>query len=322
MSEPGSVAAPIARERAGVAALAGLVVLALLPLGFGNYGHFLLATIMVYAIVALSLNVLIGMAGQISIGHAGFWALGAYGAAVVVAKLGLPFLAGLAAGGLVAAAFGFLVAMPALRVQGHYLAIATLAFALVVQQVLFEWESLTGGRQGLFVGRPKLFGTELESDFAYYYVLLALFALAAWMTRNLARSFTGRSLLALKMSPIAAQCAGISRARSIILAFTVSAFLTGVSGALYGHLIGHLSTETFSLNTSLGFLTMAVIGGLGSPAGALVGGAFLALAPEVLREAKDAQMVVYGLTLILCMIFLPEGLVSLPRRIAAWRRRA
>jgi branched-chain amino acid transport system permease protein len=289
------------------AALAALLVL---PLFVSNYGYFILATTMVYALVALSLNVLIGMAGQISIGHAGFWALGAYASAIAMERFGVPFVLAVLLAGAVAAAFGALVALPALRVSGHYLAIATLAFALVVQQVLFEWESVTGGRQGLAVPRPSL-GAELESDFSYYYFLLALFLLAAWMVRNLRRSFTGRSFMALRMSAVAAQCAGISRARHIILAFAISAFLTGVSGALYGSLIGRLSTETFSLTASLSFLTMAVIGGLGREAGALLGALFLALAPEVLRELKDAEMVVYGLILVLCMQFLPNGLVSL-----------
>ena len=295
-----------------------LLVLAALPFGLGHYGNYILATVMIYGMVALSLNVLIGMGGQISIGHAGFLALGAYGSALVVSKLGLPFLAGVLAGGLVAAAFGALVALPALRVQGHYLAIATLGFALFVQQILFEWESLTGGRHGLFVPRPSVFGYELADDFAYCYVLLAIFALLAWIAGNFARSHTGRSLMALRMSAVAAECCGIARPFHIILAFTISAFFTGVAGALYGHLLGHLSTETFSLTMSLSFLTMAVIGGLHSRAGALLGGAYLALAPELLREFKDAQMLIYGATLILCVQFLPGGLISLVERL--WKR--
>jgi branched-chain amino acid transport system permease protein len=300
-----------------IAASLVLLILVGMPLGLGNYGYYILAIIMIYAMVALGLNVLIGMGGQISIGHAGFWALGAYASALSVIKLGLPFLLGVAVGGAVAAAFGALVALPALRVQGHYLAIATLGFALVVQQVLFEWEWLTGGRQGLFVPRPSLFGVELASDFGYYYLLLALFLLLAWMTGNFAKSHTGRSLMALKMSSIAAECCGIPRPKHIIIAFAVSAFFTGVSGALYAHLLGHLSTETFSLAASLSFLTMAVIGGLNSRAGALLGGTYLALAPEVLREFKDAQMVIYGVTLVMFMQFLPGGLISLPDVV--WR---
>lgn len=288
-----------------------MLILVALPFWLGNYGYYILASIMIYAMVALSLNVLIGMGGQISIGHAGFWALGAYGSAIAVTKLGLPFLVGVATGGVIAALFGALVALPALRVQGHYLAIATLGFALFVQQVLFEWEWLTGGRQGLFVPRPTLFGYELNSDFAYYYLLLVIFLLLAWWTGNFAKSHTGRSLMALRMSSVAAECCGIPRPRHIIIAFSTSALFTGISGALYGSLIGHLSTETFSLAVSLSFLAMAVIGGLHSRAGALLGGIYLAVAPEFLREFAEAQMVIYGVTLILFMQFLPGGLVSL-----------
>jgi branched-chain amino acid transport system permease protein len=303
----------------GAAAI--LLFLLGVPFVLGNYGHYILAIIVIYALVALGFNVLLGMGGQISIGHAAFWAVGAYVSALTVSKLGLPFLVGVAAGGIIAAVFGAFVALPALRVQGHYLAIATLGFALFVQQVLFEWESLTGGRQGLFVPRPSLFGVELESDFGYYYLLLAIFLLMAWMTGNFAKSHTGRSLMALRMSAVAAECCGIPRPRHIIIAFAASAFTTGVSGALYGHLLGHLSTETFSLAVSLSFLTMAVIGGLHSRAGAFLGGAYLALAPELLREFKDAQMVIYGITLILCMQFLPGGLISVLERIERAMRR-
>ena len=295
------------------AMFAALVVAVALPFAVGPYGHFILASALVYALVALSLNILIGMAGQISIGHAGFWALGAYGAGLAVAKVGAPFWVGVLAGGALAALAGAIVALPALRVQGHYLAIATLAFALFIQQALFEWEGLTGGRQGLFVPRPTIAGFEFKEDFEYYFVLLAVVIAAIWLTGNLRRSLTGRSLAALRMSPIAAQSVGVPRSRFIVLAFTLSALLTGVSGALYAHLIGHLSTEAFSLTVSLSFLSMAVIGGLDSRAGAVLGALFLALAPELLRELKDAQMVIYGLLLILCMRFLPGGLASLLR---------
>jgi branched-chain amino acid transport system permease protein len=292
-----------------------IITLLLLPLVVGPYSHFLLATILVYFLVAQSLSLLVGVGGQISIGHAGFWALGAYGSALVVTKLGAPFMVGVLFGGAIAAIFGAIVALPALRVQGHYLAIATLAFALFIQQVLFEWESLSGGREGLLVPRPEIGGVILESDLSYYYFLLPIVVLFAWMSRNFKKSHTGRSLMALNMSAIAGESAGINRSKKIIVVFALSAFFTGVSGALYGHLIGHLSTESFSLTVSLAFLTMAVIGGMGSYAGAALGAIYLTLAPELLREFKGAQMVLYGVTVVLCIRFFPEGLVSLPTRL-------
>ena len=302
----------------GLACIAG--VCAALPFA-GHYAHFLLATILIYTLVAMSLTILIGFAGQISIGHAAFWALGAYTTAILTTRLGLPFFVGVLAGGVVAALVGALLALPALRVQGHYLAIATLGFALFVQQALYEWESVTGGRHGINVPRPAVFGFELSSDLAFCYLLIPTILLFGWITDNLRRSHTGLALFALKMSGAAATSAGIDRARHLVLAFTVSAFFTGVSGALYAHLIGYLSTEAFSLETSLGFLTMAVIGGVGSHVGAILGAAYLTLAPEAFRELKNAQLVIYGLTLMLCMRFLPGGLVSIPAQVARlWRR--
>ena len=297
------------------------VVLLGLPFAGSHYEHFLLNTALIYTLIALSLVILIGYAGQISIGHAGFWALGAFASAILVTKTGAPFLAGVLFGGVVAAAFGALVAMPALRVQGHYLAIATLGFALIVQQILFEWESLTGGRQGLFVPRPELAGHQFNDDFGYYYIILAIVVPFFLLTVRLPKTRFGRRLIALKLSPLAAASFGVNRARYLTAAFTLSAFLTGISGALYAHLIGHLATETFSLVTSLSFLTMAVIGGILSPVGAVLGGIYLTIAPEFLREFKSAQMVLYGVLLVVFMRFLPYGLASLPQRLMAIMRR-
>ncbi|MBR1231618.1 branched-chain amino acid ABC transporter permease [Bradyrhizobium sp. AUGA SZCCT0182] len=294
----------------------------LLPFGLGPYGHFLLASILVYALVGLSLSLLVGLAGQISIGHAGFWALGAYASAVATVKLGAPFLLGIVFGGVVGGFFGTLVALPALRVRGHYLAIATLGFSLVIQQVLFEWESLTGGRQGMFVPRPQLFGFALEDDFSYFYFLLAFVLLVLAGVRNFNGSHTGRALVALRMSETAAQCSGIGRARHLVIAFGLSGALAGVSGCLYAHLIGQISTDAFTLSASLSFLTMAVVGGIRSPLGAVLGAAYLTLMPEVFRELREAQMVVYGVSLIACLRFFPDGFAGIPAQIVAWHRAA
>lgn len=285
------------------------------PVFVGPYGHFVLASILIYGLVALSMNIVTGVGGQISIGHAGFWAIGAYTAAIVITKLGFPFLIGVVLGGVVAGLFGIVVALPALRVTGHYLAIATLGLALVIQQVLYEWTSMTGGRAGMFVPRPSILGYQFTEDGPYYFVILAITVFFVWVTVNYRRSLTGLGLGALRMSSVAAQCSGVGRTYHIITAFALSAFMTGISGALYGHLIGQLSTDSFTLTVSLSFLTMVVVGGLNSVAGALLGGVFLAYAPELMRELKDAQMIVYGGTLIIFMHFLPGGLVSLPARI-------
>lgn len=302
-------------SRRNITALVTAIVVLALPLLGGGYVDFILCTIAAYFIVALAMNLLVAQAGQISIGHAAFWALGAYGSAILVTNLGVPFVLAVLGGGAIAAVFGLLVAIPALRVQGHYLAIATLAFALVVGQILHEWEGLTGGRTGMFVPRPSLFGVEILQDEIYYYVLVAVGAFLAWTMHNLERTPTGRALMALRLSPTAAEASGISRTRSLVTAFFLSALLTGVSGALYAHLVGYLSVSTFTLTTSLSFLTMIVVGGLGRLSGAFLGAAFLALAPEFMRDLGEAQMVVYGLILVLVMLLLPGGLASLPERV-------
>lgn len=301
--------------RSSIFMLVAIAVAIVAPFVTGNYGHYILAMAAIYGFVGLGMYVLVGLGGQISIGHAAFWALGAYGSAVLTERLGLPFPLAVLGGGVIAGVFGIVVAMPALRVQGHYLAIATLGLAIVVQQILFQWDSVTGGRQGMLVSRPHLLGYEINDDGYYYLIILACLVLAIWLVRNFQVSFLGRSLNALRASPIAAQAAGISRAYHLIVAFALSAALTGISGAFFGHLLGQLSTDSFTLQVSLSFLTMAVIGGLGSISGAIVGGIFLAVAPELLRDFQDAQNVIYGILLIVCMRLLPGGIASIPARL-------
>jgi branched-chain amino acid transport system permease protein len=298
-------------------AAAGLAVAGL----GGSYVHFLIASVIIYLLVGIGLNVLVGYGGYISVGHAAFWAIGAYSSALSVRTFEVPFLVGLLIGGVAATIAGAVLAIPALRVKGHYLAIATMGFALLVQQILFEWEDVTGGRQGLIVPRPSIFGHVLKDDLSYIYLMLPLALAVCWIVRNFCRSFSGQALLALKTSEIAAQCAGLSRARHLFYAFTLSAFCTGLSGALYGHLIGYLSADTFTFATSVAFLTMIVIGGPGSLWGALCGAVFLALAPELLRSLGNAQTAVYGLILVLCVRFLPGGLVDLFSRTFALLQR-
>lgn len=294
-----------------------LAVLLITPGLIPTYITYVLCTIGIYYIVGLAMNLLVAQAGQISIGHAAFWALGAYGSALLVTRLQLPFEVAVLGCGALAAFFGLLVAIPAMRVQGHYLAIATLAFSMVVERTLHEWESLTGGRSGMFVPRPSLLGTELGSDTTYYYVIVAVALFFTWIAYNLQRSPTGRALQALKLSSTAASSCGINRPRSLVTVFVLSAFMTGVSGGLFGHLVGYLSVSSFTLAISLSFLTMIVIGGLGRLLGAFIGAAFVVMMPEFMRNLAEAQMVVYGTTLILVMLFLPQGLISLPKKIRA-----
>lgn len=297
------------RSQASAVALA-FVTLLFAPFA-GPYVHFLAASVVVYLLVAIGLTVLTGYGGYISIGHAAFWAIGAYGSTITEQSFHVPFAVSIFAGSLFASIAGAIVAIPALRVRGHYLAIATMGFSLLVQQILFECESLTGGRQGLFVPRPNLFGYVLQTDLSYLYVLVPLAVCLCWIVHNFCRSFSGQALIALRSAEIAAQCSGLNRAKYLLYAFTLSAFCTGLSGALYAHLIGYLSADTFTFSTSVAFLTMVVIGGSGSLWGALLGAIFLTILPEVLRSFGNAQTIIYGLALIVCVRVLPGGLVDL-----------
>ncbi len=296
-----------------IAAIAAALVA---PVFFGPYGHYILCMATIYAMVSLSLNVLVSEAGLISIGHAGFWAVGAYGSAVLVERVGVPFEVSVVAAAGLAGLVGVVVGLPALRVRGHYLAIATLGFSLVLVHVLYEWDGLTGGRQGMFVQRPSLFGWSLAEDRQAYYLCLAIFGLLVLLVRNFRRSLGGLSINALRQSELAAQCCGIDLAASRLFAFAFSAALTGASGALYGAVLGQLSTDSFTLVVSLSFLTMAVVGGMSSVWGAVLGGLFLAGAPEVLRAFEKWQMLIYGVLLIVFIRVLPKGLASLPERLA------
>ncbi|WP_281969120.1 branched-chain amino acid ABC transporter permease [Roseovarius nanhaiticus] len=294
-----------------------LAALLIVPVLAPGYMIYILCMIGIYYIVGLAMNILVAQAGQISIGHAAFWALGAYGAAVLVTRFNVPFEIAILCGGLLAAVFGLLVAIPAMRVQGHYLAIATLAFSMVVERTLHEWETVTGGRSGMFVPRPSLLGIELTSDMSYYYLIVLISLVFTWMIYNLQRAPSGRALQALKLSPTAASSCGVNRRASLVTVFVLSAFMTGISGGLFAHLVGYLSVSSFTLAVSLSFITMIVIGGAGRLMGAFIGAAFVTLMPEFMRGLAEAQMVAYGVILIVVVLFLPEGLAGLPRRIAA-----
>lgn len=292
--------------------LAAILIAPVLTPGYVTY---ILCAIGIYYIVGLAMNVLVAQAGQISIGHAAFWALGAYGASILDTRFGVTFEIAIFCGGILAAVFGFVVAIPAMRVQGHYLAIATLAFSMVIERGLHEWESVTGGRSGMFVPRPSVLGVELVSDASYYYVIVLVSLIFTWIIYNIQRAPSGRALQALRLSPTAASSCGVNRRKSLVTVFVLSAFMTGISGGLFAHLVGYLSVSSFTLAVSLSFITMIVIGGAGRLMGAFIGAAFVTVMPEFMRGLAEAQMVAYGVILILVILFIPEGLAGIPRRI-------
>ena len=267
-----------------LALLLGLVVLPLLiPAYLVD-----VSLVFIYGLCGLSLMVLAGYTGLVSLGHAAFLGIGAYTHVYVVHDLGLPWVVGVALACVVTAGVGVLVGLPALRMTGVYLSIATLAFALIIQEALTRWERVTGGLKGKAVEKPVIFGVSMGGDAAFYFLCLAFLIGGLWLTGNLLRAPTGRAWVAIRDSEIAAQSMGVNLAVYKTSAFAYSAALMGVAGALFAHKIGFLAPDIFTVLLSIQFLLMVVVGGLGSLHGALFGAVFVALLPVAISQARDS----------------------------------
>ena len=246
-----------------------------------------ISLVFIYGLCGVSLMVLAGYTGLVSLGHAAFLGIGAYAHVYFVQDLELPWVVSIALAAAVTAGAGVLVGLPALRMTGVYLSIATLAFALIIQEVLTRWERVTHGLKGRPVDKPVIFGVSLAHDAAFYFLCLAALVGGLWLTANLLRAPTGRAWVAIRDSEIAAQSMGVNLARYKALAFAYSAALTGVAGALFAHKVGFLAPDIFSVLLSIQLLLMVVVGGLGSLHGALFGAAFVALLPVLISEGRD-----------------------------------
>jgi branched-chain amino acid transport system permease protein len=253
-----------------------------------------LSLVFIYGLCGLSLMVLAGYTGLVSLGHAAFLGIGAYAHVYFVQDLGLPWVVSVALASAVTAAAGVLVGLPALRMIGIYLTIATLAFALIIQEILTHWDAVTGGLKGKPVAKPVIFGLSFGSNEALYYLCLAVLMGALWLTSNLLRAPTGRAWVAIRDSEIAAQSMGVNLAVYKTIAFAYSAALMGVAGALFAHKVGYLAPDIFTVLLSIQFLLMVVVGGLGSLHGALFGAVFVAMLPVVISEARDALPAWFG----------------------------
>jgi len=307
----------------------GLLALVLMaaPWWAGDYVMSQLHFICIYSIVGFGLMMLVGFTGQISLGHAAFLAVGAYTEALMQAA-GVPFVISISCAALFSAVAGIIVGLPALRLKGIYLAIATLAFNVIVEEIITRWESLTGGNSGKHLKAVDLFGLKLDTDASFYYLCLALTVLCALACINLLRSPTGRAFVAIRDSEISASCLGVHLARYKTMSFALSAALTGVGGALYAHKLAFISPEQFSLLVSIELVTIVILGGIGFLHGAVLGAAFVIVLPQLISIAKDwlpggqvptgLQAVVFGLILILFIIFEPLGLYGRWLKIRTW----
>ena len=243
--------------------------------------------VFIYALCGLSLMVLVGYTGLVSLGHAAFLGIGAYAHAYFLQQ-GLPWIAAMVLAVLITTAAGFVVGLPALRMTGIYLAIATLAFAVIIQEVFTRWESVTHGFAGMPVDKPVIFGVTFDDDRSFYYLCLFFLVVALWLTRNLLRSPTGRAWIAIRDSEIAAQSMGVNLAIYKSIAFAYSAGLMGLAGALFAHKIAYLAPDIFTILLSIQFLLLVIVGGLGSLHGAVFGAIFVALLPPLIAILRDS----------------------------------
>lgn len=312
-----------------------LLAMAAFPFFADRYYLTLANQVGIATIGAIGLNILVGFTGQISLGQGGFLAVGAYTAGILTAQLGMPWWASTLVACLVTAVVGAIFGIPSLRLKGLYLAIATLAAQEVILWVVKNWRAVTGGVDALVVPNPMLFGLQMNADFRFYWVIWGLAGLTALLTVNLFRTHIGRAFVAIRDQDIAAEVMGVDLFRYKLLAFAISSFFVGLAGALTAHYRSIVTWERFTIDVSVLYLAMIIIGGLGSVPGSFFGATFMTLLPAILTNLGRAlktslpiidsilpflQQAAFGLVIILFLIFEPEGLNKMWRNIKDYFR--
>ena len=285
------------------------------PLVAPKYFVFLATLVAVNAVVAIGLNLLSGYTNQLSFGHAGFLAVGAYVAALLTLRFpALPVPLTLLLAGLATALVGLALGIPCLRLEGLYLAMATLAFGFVVTEAITNLDWLTRGNDGLRVPAGCVGPWALDTDGARWYLALGVTAVMVAAALNIAATRTGRAFLAIRTSEIAAKASGINVAAYKAIAFALSAFYTGVAGGLFAFVVGFLSPDAFDVFLSVDFLVMIILGGLGSVPGSIAGAAIVTVLNDSLAGFQNYRPLIFGAIMIACMLFMPGGLAAMARR--------
>ena len=296
------------------AAIALVVLCAALPILLQAIGErqvywlFVVSEFYVFAIVAISLDLLMGRSGQISLGQSGFVALGAYTTAILNQRFGVDLVVGMLAGASVAGLASLVLGLPATRLRGHYLGIVTLGFGIAVDQIALKWDSLTGGDQGIHLHRPVALGLDVGTPVRMYYVALVALVVAVLLVWSLTQTRIGRAFAAIKDSEIAAAAMGVPVARTKVLAFIVSAFLAGAAGGIYAFLAGFVAPEDFGIDSSLLFFAMVVIGGMGSIPGAIGGAVVVDAIRTTAATVSGLSLAILGGMIVLVVLFFPGGL--------------
>jgi branched-chain amino acid transport system permease protein len=301
-----------------------LLLLLTVPLYLGNYWLGVFNLIAITIVAATGLNILTGYCGQLSIGHAGFMAVGAYTSAILTSSFGVPFLLALISAGLTAGIIGMIFGIPSLRVKGFYLAISTIAAQMIILWVINHWTGVTGGFNGMSVPYMSIGGLQLRTERSQFYLIIAITIFVVYLAKNIARTRVGRAFIAIRDNDLAAEVMGINLFRYKLLAFFIGCFFAGIAGSMMAHWTRYVSTENFTFSTSILYIGMIIIGGLGTAVGPIFGVIFIRILDVIVTHISPALQsafphwpgafttgiapLLFGLAIILFLIFEPRGL--------------
>ncbi|MCL1992631.1 MAG: branched-chain amino acid ABC transporter permease [Spirochaetes bacterium] len=307
----------ISKRRFWLFAVLAVLLLLIPSFGFSRFIMRMIMVVGVYSILALALNLVAGYVGQLSLGNAGFFAIGAYTATLMMIRLNMSFWLSLVFAALFAGASGLALGLPTLRLKGTYLTIVTLGFGEIVRVIAMNWMSVTNGMLGIRnIPLPEFFGMRLTiANNGLYYLMLALVLFVSVFCALIINSKIGRAFVAIREDEIAAQMMGIKTTRYKVLAFVLCAAISGIAGAFFAPLLGYIDPNVFGFDVSILILSMAILGGLGTMRGMFFGAATLILFPEFARFLMEYRFVVYGLILVLMMRFRPQGLLGWKSRL-------
>jgi branched-chain amino acid transport system permease protein len=296
--------------------VAALILLAFPFIAQNSYQVHIINMAGIYILISLGLNLAMGYAGQFNLAMGAYWGIGAYTAALLNTRLGIPFWVNLPAAMITASIAGAIVGLPSLKVRSHYLAIVTIGLGEVINIILVNEEELTGGALGIArIQMPDLFGIPIDTGERYYYLILAAVVLGFLAARQILQHRIGRSFRAIRDDHAAAQAMGVNTAYFQILAFAISAAYAGAAGALFAHMNTYISPDIFEFKSTLFVMTMTMVGGMGNIIGSIVGGLSLPILQEYLRVIEDWQLVAYGLAIMVVVLFMPGGVIELTRRL-------
>ena len=291
-----------------------VAALAVIPLIVRNE-YILYTAVMagIYIILTSSLNITNGYTGLFQFGHAAFYGIGAYTAAILSTRYGFNFLVTLPLGGIMAALIGAAIALPTLRLSGIFLALVTIGFQQITYLVIMNWIGLTRGPMGIpGIPSPSIFGYELMGNTGYYYLILVLAIIVIFLISRIVTSRVGRTFVAIREDELAAVSVSIAIFRAKVMSFVIATFFAGIAGAFFAHHAGFISADSFRLEETFIILTMLIVGGMGSITGPVIGAVFLVVLPEVFRFLAEYRGVVYGLIMIAVILFRPEGIAGVP----------